>query len=200
MVKKFFVIFFSLPVLLFGGVKEDILDQVGFAFEKEQFDKCAELVKSWGELYPEDKIHAEACYSLFVLAQGNFQEFIELYSPIMRELSFLSDSSLLEAYARIVETVLSSKREELRNLMGAYSCSFGQFECRRGWKIKCVLGALCYTAGLFIFPFNPPVGGALMTSAGGLMLDGTLSALDEQDERKEKLADERPRNRACLLH
>lgn len=186
MVKRVFLLFLFLPIFLFGNQKKDILNQVGWAFENNEFEKCADLAKTWAVLYPEDKIYAEACYSLFILAKGNVEEFVQIYNPIKCELSMQAAPHLLHAYNRIGEIVVTSQKEKLKNLMNKYECSFQNFECRRGWKIKCVLGALCYTTGLFILPFNPAVGGALMTSAGSLMLDGTLGALDEQDEWKER--------------
>jgi hypothetical protein len=107
---------------------------------------------------------------------------------------------LQSAYFKLLHLVKEEIRQEVLGYKKWGHCSLPTYECRRGWKIKCFMGAIGYTAGLFIVPFNPALGFSIISAAGGFILDGALGALDEQDERREKLADERPRNRAGLLY
>ena len=99
---------------------------------------------------------------------------------------------LQEAYFKLVNLVLNSNQKNTIKDSAGFHCSATLYECKRGWKIKCFLGAIGYTVGLFIAPFNPAIGISIISSAGGLILDGAIGAIDEKDDRSKNSVNQCP--------
>jgi hypothetical protein len=129
------------------------------------------------------------------LAQGKSDEFICLADQLVPQLEISVALELQSAYFKLFHLVKKEMREEVLGYKKWELCSLPICECSRGWKIKCFMGAIGYTAGLFIVPFNPAIGFSIISTAGGFIIDGTLGALDEQDERKEKFVDGHQKNK-----
>jgi hypothetical protein len=170
--------------MLLATPKDDLLANIVSQYENDEFQQCAALSFEWGQKYPEDIVHAQACYSASLLAQGDIEGFLELAFTLLPKIESLSLKNLEKVYRNLLYLAINENRTNCFFLhsMANYSSS----EAKRGWKIKCLVGAIGYTAGLFILPFNPALGWAILGSAGGIIFDGTLSALDEQDEYREQ--------------
>lgn len=181
--KKFLIIFLVLPLSLIAELKEEIFCNIALSVELGDFEESLNLAKFWKANFPSDSISAKACVSLFLLINNNTSEAVKIFNNIKDSLDDEVEPELKNYYIKIFEPFLTEKLSLTKNSPQStdpsYMCKF------RGWQIKSVFGAALYTAGLFIAPFSPAVGGSIITTALGLMFDSALGCMDECEDRKQ---------------
>lgn len=68
-----------------------------------------------------------------------------------------------------------------------YKCNNGFIlPCARGWKIKAVAGGILIGVGAVVSLINPSVGGSIIATGGGLVIDGTAEGIDETDKMRDR--------------
>jgi len=183
--KFFFTIFLFFPLVLTAELKEEIFNDLARSVECGDFENSLNLTEYWDTSFPEDTIHAKACTSLFLLMNGKEKEALKIFHSIEGNLNYHLSPEMAESYLTIFHSFLSDEEQFL--LQDLYNFSTDPYSCKfRGWKIKSVFGAILFTAGLVVAPFNPGAGRTIMLTAAGLMFDGTLSSMDEDEDRKKE--------------
>lgn len=161
-----------------------ILTDLALAVEHGDFETSVSLARDWSEHSEYESIPAQACTSLFLLAVGRKYEAIEIYNHLRDQLDSFVTPELKSIYVQVMNQALESN--EICQSLDYNELNFliDPLDCKRrfkGWKIKSFLGAIIYTAGLIVTPFNPGVGVSMMTTAAGYLLDGTLGYMDENN-------------------
>ena len=176
----FFVLLF--PLAMFAEVRNDLFSDLATSVEEGDYNRSLDFAYEW--VCEEPTLHSQACLSLFLLINKRVDDAQTIYFNIIDHIEEELSPELGGTYTKLFLSIAEQGTLSLDD----FPCNFNYtYDCKfRGWKFKNILGAVLFTAGLFVAPFHPAAGKDIMIVAAGIILDGTLNYKDEADDKKDR--------------
>ncbi|MBF5059394.1 hypothetical protein [Candidatus Neptunochlamydia vexilliferae] len=175
---NFFFFVLLIPLCLFGSTKDELLSDFATHVVQDRFVEAHRFLNAWEAGYAEDFHTVNICRAFLLLRDSCLEEatylFEEHFPSALAEGMSYSISYLFYGCLSQIESTLF-KTSKCKSALPIVLC-------KRGWKIKAVIGAILVGTGAIVAAVNPAIGGSMITTGLGFVADGTIGSIDEQDE------------------
>lgn len=181
--KNAFLFLLIIPMMLTASLKESFFIHLEDHILHNEPVKARGVLDTWENEFPEDSPSINIVRAFLLLQEENVHDALLIFE---NNIDALEET---HPYASLISRVFFNCIEnnfyhvDINNRL---EDNTSILLCKRGWKIKAVAGCVLIGVGAIVTPFAPSAGVTMITSGVGMVADGTIGAIEDDDERKEK--------------